>query len=95
MSRSLFIPLMALAGIILYGTTQAARPELAPPSAPVYDELTPRPTASEASIHRPPPPAPRLQSEVEAEERTAAEAAAAPSRDTTEADVPTDGRPEI
>ncbi len=76
MSRSLYIPLIALAGIIIYGTTQAARSELPPPSAPVYAETSPTRSEPAPPVRPPPPPppAPRLLSEVEAEAQAAAEA---------------------
>ena len=100
MSRSLLLPMLALAGIILYGTTQAARPDLPPPSTPVvdgptYEEMVLSPTEPEAPTRPPPPPpAPRLQSEVEAEAR--AEAVRRPAATAGDSlDGPTDGTPEI
>lgn len=65
MPRSILIPILGLLAVILYGTTQAARPgagEVPPPrveSERVEIREAPR------SVHRPPPAAPRLRSEDE------------------------------
>ena len=82
MSRSILLPLLALGGIILYGTTRAAgpAPDFAPVEEPsavdglvVLDEdppltrLDPQPGSRRSTA---PPPAPRLRSEVVAEEET-------------------------
>ena len=69
MSRSIIIPALGLAGIIIYGATQASspEPERVAPAPIVYESDTytelPPPTR--------PPPAPRLRSELEAEARRA------------------------
>ncbi len=61
MSRSLVLPLLALASIVLYGTTRAASPGLVVPAE------SPRPLVRDVPEPRPmpvlPPPAPRLRSE--------------------------------
>lgn len=84
MSRSILLPLLGLVGIILYGTTQAARPPYetetrvemdAPP--PIRQPAAARPPARRTPASSP-PPAPRLRSEVEAEAARADSAASEP-----------------
>ncbi len=69
MSRSILLPLLGLSGIILFGTIRAGRPDPAPSTpapgaAPVVYDATPQAYESMP----PPPPGPRLRSEVMAEE---------------------------
>lgn len=81
-SRSMFLPILGLMGIILFGTMRATRPaspedemaEFAP--AEMY---TPAPAVPRAQAP-PPPPAPRLKSVEEEEARQDAEAALAAAR---------------
>ncbi|WP_412061079.1 hypothetical protein [Rubrivirga sp. IMCC45206] len=84
MPRSLVLPLVALAGIVLYGTTQAARPALPPPAESAAEAMAParvEPMAPPPRAMPPPPPAPRLQSEVEAEARAQAARDSAATRE--------------
>jgi type IV secretory pathway VirB10-like protein len=68
-SRSLILPIIGLAGIILYGTTQAALPTADEVSqAQASARPAPPPPRAQAEAPPPPPPAPRLRSVVEAEE---------------------------
>lgn len=99
MSRSIILPLLALGGIILYGTTRAAGP--APDFVPVQDPATadglvildeeppltrldPQPAPRRSTA---PPPAPRLRSDVVAEEKTP-EPTPADSAETVAAEAP-------
>ena len=94
MSRSILLPLLALGGIILYGTTRAAgpAPDFGPAEEPsavdglvVLDE---DPPLTRLDPHRDsrqstaPPPAPRLRSDLVAEEETPA------SVDSAQAEAP-------
>lgn len=87
------MPLLALCGIILYGTTQASQPAIDPPPVqmgPDRMEIGPdRPAFDQASAPRStsppaPPPAPRLRSneevEVEGAEPEPSDSAAAADR---------------
>lgn len=75
MSRSLLLPLLALGGVILYGTTQASKP--VPEPVPTVElgsgrvDLGPDGSVGPAGAMRradpPPPPAPRLRSDEETE----------------------------
>ncbi len=72
----MYVPILFLMGIILYGTTQASKPPVAsgqPGEAAQagYTEMEPSPPLQRVE---PPPPAPRLQSELEAEAQRQAEA---------------------
>ena len=68
MSRSILLPVFALMGIVLYGTTRAARPaaDLPDPSGTRVEIADPSPEGPSYQAP-PPPPAPRLRSEIEAE----------------------------
>ena len=67
MPRSIVLPLLGLAAIILYGTTRAARPDVA--EAPRVDveapptDLVDMGATEDLQKLAPPPPAPRLRSE--------------------------------
>lgn len=65
MSRTILLPILGLAAIILYGTTQAARPSADEVARIQVD--TPAETQPPRRAAPPPPPAPRLRSEIEAE----------------------------
>ncbi len=68
MSRSILLPVLGLAAIILYGTTQAARPTAEEVARnDTREALEPQRLPSRATPAPPPPPAPRLRSEIEAE----------------------------
>ena len=66
MPRSIVLPLLGLAAIVLYGTTRAARPDVA--EAPRVETAAPRTdlvdmgTTETLQKLAPPPPAPRLRS---------------------------------
>ena len=69
MPRSILLPILALAGVVLFGTTRAGRPAVAPEPRVVVDD-TPRRVEVELPEARPmtpPPPAPTLRSRVEPE----------------------------
>ena len=76
MPRSILIPILGLMGIVLYGSTQASRPPSLEGSGPElpseYVEMEPSRPLQRVERQAPPPPAPRLPSEVEAEAARAA-----------------------
>ena len=78
MTRSILIPILGLMGIVLYGTTRASRPpsldgaDRAGVSRSGYVEMEPSQPLQRVEPQQAPPPAPRLQSDVEAEEARAA-----------------------
>ena len=87
MSRSTILPILGLAGIVLFSVNRAGAPPPVPDD-PFYTDgfsesyAEPQPVAAEEP---PPPPAPRLKSDVEAEEArktTRADSAARATRDT-------------
>lgn len=95
MSRSIILPILGLAAIILYGTTQAALPtaedvsQMQEAARPARQAPPPRGAPPPA-----PPPAPRLRSEIEAEEAALARADSARRArpaDTTMTPPPTAG----
>ena len=90
MSRSIVLPLLALAAVVLYGTTMAGSPDEVRPPAVVDIPSAQAPAPAVAPIG-PPPPAPRLRSELEAD--SAGSAVAAPDSSSAPLAEESDGEP--